>query len=377
MNATEFAEALDRPLAETKPVEVQKLGYVREPGIIATSYSKFNTLYSCPRKFQLGEMEDNRFKEPSVYTAFGHAVGAGIQIYLQYAPQPLPKVELREFSFDVFAAPEEDAGIHVSEEAWKIANDKAMQRAVFATMQAWSHPNLWEVYDKAKDCTVEDSIWAVRMFAQHVGPDILQEWELAWVETRHGRKPAIELNFYVGIYERYSFQGHIDIVLRHRKTGKLAIWEIKTGGKEKLREDYENSYQTLGYNCILQAIGEITESQYSYEVHYICYHTKERTYKVMDFVKPASIRAEFIANLLLDINQIDVYIEHNLFPKRGNSCRSFSNTCRFYGTCDLVTRANEFDDSMYKTMARDECDFILDIDDLLRLQEVAITFEEQ
>lgn len=373
--AFDFAAAVSEELPSAKDIKLQKLSYVREDGIIALSYSKLETFYACPRRFQLGEVEDNRFRDPSAHTAYGHAVGAGIAVYLLYAPKPI-RADSNFEKFDwscsdeaesVSATPDEEA-------AWKRAHDNAIARAVFAGMQAWDHPDLFCA--DAKDKTIEDAVYAIRLFANTTAQTILQDWEVAHLRCNGGVvKPAIELTFYVGIHERYSYQGHIDIVLRHRADRRLSVWEVKTSAKEIQQADWENSAQTLGYNVILQGVGEITDDTHDYEVHYICYNTGDRKFYILDFKKPVSIRAEFVATLMLDIQQIQCYIDNGLFPKRGSKCVSYGRACRFFGNCDLVTRQSLQGDSAYSYMARDEVDFVLTIDDLLRLQAIDINGE--
>ena len=81
-----WAEVGLPPAGAPKPPK--RLGYVAQEGVIALSYSRLNTLYSCPRKFQLSELMGRKSFSPTMHTAFGHAYGAGVQTFLQYAPSP-------------------------------------------------------------------------------------------------------------------------------------------------------------------------------------------------------------------------------------------------------------------------------------------------
>lgn len=56
----------------------KKLGYIREPGVLSLSYSMWQTLHSCPRKFLLREIHQRASEFRSTHLSFGSAFGAGI-----------------------------------------------------------------------------------------------------------------------------------------------------------------------------------------------------------------------------------------------------------------------------------------------------------
>lgn len=325
------------------PKAPKKLGYVALPSIINLSYSRLNTLYSCPRKFQLSELMGRKSFSPTVHTAFGHAYGAGVQTFLQYAPSP-------------------DAPFPEQE----IALERAEQRAVVAAIAAWDMYSL-DAEDAKRIKTVWEAVQAVRTFCQQDAPALLEEWELAYLPNG---KPMIELMFYIHA-GRYSYQGHIDIVMRHRHSRELCVFEIKTGSKPASQADWANSNQTLGYNVVLQALGITEQEQAAYYVKYLCYDASSRTLQVMEFTKSAAERVEWIASMLMDMQQMDLYAEHGIWPKRGGSCMEWFRPCEHFMTCDLSTATLAPPppaEGSYESMELEDVDLVLTLDQLLELQ---------
>lgn len=352
----------DAPWAEVglppagAPKPPKRLGYVAEEGVIALSYSRLNTLYSCPRKFQLSELMGRKSFSPTMHTAFGHAYGAGVQTFLQYAPSP-PPAEAFMHDFDSEVMP-----------AYQAQMERAEQRAVVAAVAAW---DMYQLDPEATTASMaKKSIWeaihAVRTFCAQEAPALLEEWELAYLPSG---KPMIELMFYIKA-GRYSYQGHIDIVLRNRHTRELCVFEIKTGSKPAAQADWANSSQTLGYNVVLQAFGLTELTQPAYYVKYLCYDASGRTMQIMEFTKSPAERVEWIASILMDMAQMDMYAEHGIWPKRGGSCMDWFRPCEHFMTCDLSTASiAPPEHGSYESMGLDEVDLVLTLEQLLALQE--------
>ena len=357
----------DAPWAEVglppagAPKPPKRLGYVAQEGVIALSYSRLNTLYSCPRKFQLSELMGRKSFSPTMHTAFGHAYGAGVQTFLQYAPSPAAEAFIYDFDDEVMPA-------------YQAAMERAEQRAVVAAVAAW---DMYQLDPEATTASMaKKSIWeaihAVRTFCAQEAPALLEEWELAYLpptpEHPQG-KPMIELMFYIQA-GRYSYQGHIDIVLRSRATGELCVFEIKTGSKPAAQADWANSSQTLGYNVVLQAFGLTELTQPAYYVKYLCYDASGRTMQIMEFTKSPAERVEWIASILMDMAQMDMYAEHGIWPKRGGSCMDWFRPCEHFMTCDLSTASiAPPEHGSYESMGLDEVDLVLTLEQLLALQE--------
>lgn len=276
--------------------------------INVTSYSQREILHGCPREFQIHKSAGGQSSSPGAFSSaalpnlhfvFGHSVGAGIQTYLC------------------------------------TGNKMA---ALFAAFLAWDTDLDSELVKQNKSSSF--AILAVEKFILWWKANGEAEWELAFFNG----KPAVELTFFLDTENGSYHAGHIDAVLRHRKSGRYMVLEIKTTSVRAVDEaQYGNSEQPLGYSLVLDKVveegvkdGTITPTATSsFEVLYLIYSTSLRQLIPLPFTKVRSERAEWLQDLLLDHTIINTYEKLGFFPKRGNNCWSFGGRCSFYGLCDM------------------------------------------
>lgn len=316
-----------------KPV---KLNYVVIEDEDSLSYSKLEKFYQCPRKYEVGQLKGLSEFSPSIHTAFGHAIGAGVQEFL-------------------------------------LSKDK--EKAVLAAIAAYDHSDIELAIEKANK-----SLWfaisAIDIFSNFYETHQLQngenfsDYEVAILEG----KPAIELTFYIKL-EGYNYQGHIDLVLRHKLTGRLVVFEIKTSKYAETIEDWKNSNQALGYNVVLN---NFVKNMADYRVIYLCYNTLQRQFYTLEFIKTLESRTEFLLSLLADVEQMNLYKQLGFWPKRGTACKDFNRPCEYFDRCDNAgwietqTRLKESGqlDMPYEALDLADVTFVLDIKDLLESQQV-------
>jgi len=307
-----------------EPAKPKKLGYVLREGIRSLSYSRLNTFHSCPRKFHIGEMRGARGFDPTIHTAFGHAYGAGVQTYMQYV---------------------ESSGHEV-----------AKMRAVVAAIAAYDYADIFEELPRVGK-SFNHAIIAVENFCEMTAPLICAEYKLAIIDG----KPAVELFFLLQIGEHTDYQGHIDLVLEHRESGELYVAEIKSKGGDTHPAEWQNSFQTLGYNTILHAF---RPTGTNFNVLYLVFNTKDLITTPLSFSKSAAHRAEFLTSLLQEVAVMDMYEEQGYWPKRGNSCYAWNKPCYLFGLCDSpLAEVNQGD--AYESLTMDDVDIYLHIDTLL------------
>lgn len=307
----------------------KKLAYVQLPGVLNLSHSRLGKLYDCPRRFQLDELVRGKSWEASAHTAFGHAYAAGVQEYLA--------------RYD------------------ELGHECARELAMCMAFASWSHPNLFECIER-DDKSIESALLAVDIFIAQEAPAILSEYKIAMF----GTKPAIELHAYVHIGDSYSFQLHIDLVMQHRYSGELCVFEIKSKGGASIAANWQNSDQAVGYNVVLTGLGLITDTQTMYMVKYITYDTRARQHNIFDFPKPVHIRTEWVHSLMLDVNIMEMYKEHNMWPKRGSNCVTFGRVCPHFGSCDLVqSTAHGTAVRAFESIPLSAVDYVVTMEELL------------
>lgn len=263
-----------------------------------TSYSQRNdSLHDCPRKYQILKQPavTSGFDITNVDFIFGHSVGAGIQTYLA---------------------------------------TRSRDAALFSAFLAWTTDLDYETEQSKKK---GKSSWlafiAVEKFIYWWELEMANEWEIA----EFNGKKATELTFIIDCENGYYHAGHIDVILRHRRTGRYLVLEIKTTAIRNVDEaQYGNSEQPLGYSLVLDTIVKDLNATNSFEVLYLIYSSTQRALISLPFTKNRSERIEWVQDLLLDHASISTYRKIGFFPKRGKACWTFSHRCAFYGMCDLA-----------------------------------------
>lgn len=259
------------------------------------SYSSLLQLHNCPRKFQLHKLgsqqvavlDDNQ--SPLTF-AYGHAVGLGIQMAME---------------------------------------GKSESEILFALFQQWD-VDLYEENEKQ-----HKSFWlacyAVQKFIAMRMQGFLDDYELVYYQG----KPACELGFIIRFPDGYCYRGYVDAVLKNRHTGAIVVLEVKTTSSNEIDDaQYKNSAQAIGYSIVLDVIfPDLSE----YEVFYLPYKTKIREFELKPYTKSYLQRAQWIQELLLDIEILKLYESTGVYPQRGESCYSFFRQCEYFGVCGLST----------------------------------------
>lgn len=280
------------------------------------SHSTISLLNTCERKLQIEKLlhNDNE-REHTAHTVFGSAFGIGVAEYFIYQDR---------------------------------------EQALYKLWLAY-HPIL-ELEGKK---TVVKCINALECAFDFIDT-MLEEYEL----VHFNGKPAAELSFCITINEDYYFVGYIDVVLKHRYTGKYVVLDVKTTGLElhDLSPLYKNSAQLIGYSIVLDAI--VGEDQAEYDVMYLV-EQMGREYapvtKTLSYPKTVLDRLQWFISLGLDVERLTRMKELNIYPRRGDSCLRFNKPCFHFGVCDLHSL------DMPKEDKEDliEYDFYYDIDTLI------------
>lgn len=258
------------------------------------SYSSLLTLHECPRKFQLYKLRTTHKLEESLKSkitfAFGHVVGEAIQNVL--------------------------IGLSYEEVVWKM-------------FLGWK-PHLFATEEKDKK-SFWDAVLAIKRFIAMRDGGLLNEYELVYYDG----KPAVELSFCVVFPDGFRLRGFVDAVLRHRGTGEILVLECKTTKSSNLNAaTYKNSSQAIGYSVVLDVLFAHLSS---YKVLYLVYQTGSGEYTPIPFVKTYLQRAQWLQDILFDIETIKMYENAGVYPLRGESCFNFFRECEYINTCTMST----------------------------------------
>lgn len=267
------------------------------------SHSSIETFHSCPRKFEIYRMNYAPKEKGTIDTAFGHAVGVGVQELLMIescgSPEPI--------------------GFGLS----------ALQNAVWKMFLSWEVP-IDEVKPKSKK-SFHTACLAVEKYQQQLLPLLTEEWELAYFQG----KPAVELGFIIKLPNDYYYRGYVDAVLVNKKEKRFRVLELKTTGLSVVDiAQYKNSFQGVGYGVILDKLAASMDCAADYYVDYLVYKTVAQEFITFPFLKTAYQRAKWLSQLLLESDTIDMYLKRELFPTHGESCYNFYRQCQYFGICE-------------------------------------------
>ena len=281
MNVLDLLNRIDSGGAELYSQEKAARYYHR------LSYSSLSDFHECPRKWQLSRFA--RKRETTIHTAFGHAVGEAVA---------------------------------------SIVGGMSVEDATLQAFLGWE-VDLLEEHSKSKK-SFATAVEAIKNFHTLWDSGLGEEWEVLMVDG----KPAAELGLRV-IVGDFIYRGFVDLVLRNRFTGEIAVLECKTtGSKVALEAQYGMSNQSLGYAVILD---KIVPDVSSYIVLHLVYSTSTMQWNVFPVHKSLLKRANWLRDLVYEVRTIMMYQEDDTFPTNGASCTNWGRICHWYGMCDQPT----------------------------------------
>ena len=270
---------------------------------VRLSHSTLGLLHGCERKFQKTKLLLNtRARDESPATVFGKAVGHAWQYYFV----------LRSAGHSVRDSIDSSL-FQVWLEYWPILEDdrRFQERAMMVMIRS---------------------------------VDFLERMLVDWEIASFNGKPASELGFNLNIDPKYYYVGYVDLVVKHRKTGRHAIVDVKTTSirGEDLTPVYKFSDQCLGYSIVLDKI--VGKDLVEYDVTYwVCqlpgsksdiYLPNNREYT---FPKTLKDRFDWFLKIYLDVNYMKGLENLDAYPKRGSYCQSWGKTCPFFNECQFIS----------------------------------------
>lgn len=271
------------------------------------SHSSIETLHSCPRKFEIYRMNYAPKEKGTIDTAFGHAVGVGVQeLLISKSANETSQTETTNTSL-------------LSE----------YQNAIWKMFLSWE-VDIDETKPKSKK-SFHSACLAVEKYQQQLLPLLTSEWELAYFEG----KPAVELGFIIKLPNDYYYRGYVDAVLVNKKEKRFRVLELKTTGLNVVDvAQYKNSFQGVGYGVILDKLAASMDYAADYYVDYLVYKTVSQEFLTFPFLKTNYQRAKWLSQLLVETETIDLYLQKELFPTHGESCYNFYRQCQYFGICE-------------------------------------------
>lgn len=291
------------PAGSSALVEGIKMG---EPGArVRLSHSTLGLLHGCERKFQKTKLLHNpNVREESPAMTFGKAYGAAAQLYMI----------LRTEGHSV-----------------QVATDSAI-------WELYLRYTPWQMADDRR--FLERAIYCIQA-AQPFHERMLMEWEIAIFNGKY----AAELSFCLDIDEVYYYVGYLDLVLKHRKSGRFAVTDYKTTSlaSADLTPAYKFSDQVLGYSIVLDQIAGSAVADFDTN-YWVCQLLSRKIPDLYDpkfhdfcFPKTLKDRMEWFLKVYLDVQHMQSLAALSVYPKRGSNCMAYNKTCEFFNGCQFTT----------------------------------------
>ncbi len=278
---------------------------------ILTSHSIDNVFDYCPRKFEFLNLHDIRPPRESGYAAqVGTALHEAIQTWL-------------------ICHAEEKGEQHATEQAY---------------IQLMIHFP-WEL-EKDQSTSVRSFENCVLMLYEMIRSPEWDEWELLYVQDKGW---AVEIPFllkhtsvgpiYIKSRDEYRMlatQGKIDMIMKHRRSGKIRTVDVKTTtlSIQLVRAEWEFSGQQIGYTHVLHGmLGYVPED---FEVVYcVCrFNASEPpTIQFVSIPKTPDQIDDYWIGKLDRLARMKMYAENDWFPRTNGGCHSWGHECQMFDIC--------------------------------------------
>jgi hypothetical protein len=278
---------------------------------IITSHSLDNVFDYCPRKFEFLSLYDKRPARESGYAAMiGDALHDGTQSWL--------------------IARQEGA----SERA-------ASERAFVAMCKRFP----WDLEDEQPTSVRSFNATASMLYTIIRSPE-WDDWELLYVKDKGW---AVEVPFLIehvslgpvfvkarGEHFIICTQGKIDLIMRHKRTGRIRSVDIKTTakGEHLIRSNYTFSGQQTGYSHVVHAMAGVAPTAFQV-VYAVCLFNAQElpALRFVEIDKDESEVDDYWLDKIDRLNRMKSYAEAGRFPRTNGECNSWNHECSMFDIC--------------------------------------------
>lgn len=312
---------------------------------IVTSHSIDGTYQFCPRKFEFAHVYQQVPEAGSV----GLAAEAGTALH-----------EAVQAWASIWLAP----GANQTKELWESAIDAGL----YALIQWWPWVTERLSFEDKKLAARQRNLeQSIRLFYVTVQHDFWNEFELAVLPNG---QPAIEIPWRVIHKSMGTFtdpvgrkrilvtQGKIDFVLRHKPSGMVRIYDLKTTTKwpETLDASFRFSGQAVGYSVILGgAVG--WEWREGFKVTYIVAGYNDFAIRPLTYTISGQEVEDFLTTRDDILHSMATNLRRGWWPRRLHGCDSYASACPYLDICqrrdsNFISAWFERDDTPFQERPR-------------------------
>jgi hypothetical protein len=290
---------------------------------VITSHSIDGTFESCPRRFEFMHMYEMAPEyEGSRFAAdVGTAMHEAVQEWSRYAMNP----------------------------QWHGEPEYAINRGLLTLAKWWPHADEAIRRENGLPVGSRSLGLAVELFKRIIENEFFLEWELVFID---GFGLAIEVPWvivhtsfgtiptpYVGNAYMCT-QGKIDWILRHKKTGEIRVWDLKSTIKQEQvhRAAFKFSGQGPLYSLVLAHALNHDWARHGLDMtyHIAQFPTEDRDFSIYPTTfhySPTDIQ-DGIDVKLERLLRLKNYATRGHFPRRSHGCDFYGSSCKYLDICE-------------------------------------------
>lgn len=275
------------------------LTYNHVDGKTTLSYSLLEDLEACARKYYLYNVvgaKGNSHAKQSIDFAFGHAVGSGVQAALLGC-------DLEACYYETIINYTASTGIDL--------DPRIKKKLVHAMI-------------------------AVREFYR-IANYLRETYEVVEFNFNDSEIIGVEPEFSIEFVKDAVYNGHIDVLMRHKITGIPKVIEIKTTVLQTVHPSvYSNSNQVKGYSLAvkyLQFAGMLATTDKVDVDYYVFKAGKGEWESPLMFSYSNLDVIAYIKDIRTKLEVTKLYAKLDNYPMNGSACNNFFRACEFYNFC--------------------------------------------
>lgn len=279
---------------------------------ILTSHSIDNVFDYCPRKFEFLNVWERRPPRESGYAAsVGTALHDGWQAWMMARAEGLDTNRCIALGFKAMCL-----AFPWDEELLQKTGTRSFHNCALLLYTLIRSPE-WDDWELVR---VKDKGWAVEV------PFLIRHESLGVFTIKNTGEQAM-----------LATQGKIDVVLRHKVTGEIRGWDLKTtiNSKDMVESEYKYSGQQVGYGEVISAALGTPVKEFS--VWYMIARfsaTEVPEIQPVEYIKREYEVDDYWLAKLDRLERMKRYAETGWFPRTNGGCNSWNTQCAFFDICE-------------------------------------------
>lgn len=275
---------------------------------IVMSHSLWNTLNSCPRRFEFTVLWNRTVLSEQAFAAeVGTALHECLQEYLRQKAEGYPRAESMVKGYLALLRYYPFKASHLQSTKTRDLGSTLLLAELMMKDPLWEEEEVIQL---------ENKDWSIEI------PFLINYPNLSFTS-----KNGEEFDF--------LFQGKIDLVTRNKTTGKVTVFDIKTTSlkKDSLEYAFTHSGQQVGYNQIVQKMLGIKKDSFTVRYAVYLFTSLGPDKELIEIEKTSEALNDYRENLRDIFTRLAGYIKVGFFPRINSGCMLWNRPCGYFPVC--------------------------------------------